>query len=245
MKTPETERKSNYSDFFVDKSFQKMNPQRCFWLRINEVLRFPDLCLTEFITRPENTENIRSKRMKIREQEEVGLESPYSNGKHIATLVYNIFGEFPAFITGWLDVLVNLTVVSACRYQYMHGMTVSRHKTFFSSSRAVTATLDKTTENRLHDLVLAKFGMTPYLNTYPDFMAGAAVMIVALFIAAGFDVKVFVEFLQCFFFHFFFAALEDNATLGERSYLFRFGYRNCRWFVGRRLESLLRPVFSA
>ena len=59
---------------------------------------------------------------------------------------------------------------------------------FFSfSSRVVTATLDKTTENRLHDLVLSKFGLTPFLNTYPDFLAGAAVMVVALFIAAGLD----------------------------------------------------------
>ena len=51
----------------------------------------------------------------------------------------------------------------------------------------VTATLDKTTENRLHDLVLSKFGLTPFLNTYPDFLAGAAVMVVSLFIAAGLD----------------------------------------------------------
>ena len=55
------------------------------------------------------------------------------------------------------------------------------------SSRAITATVDKSTDNRLHDLVLDKFGMTPYINTYPDFLAGALVMSFALFIAAGID----------------------------------------------------------
>ena len=54
-------------------------------------------------------------------------------------------------------------------------------------SRAITSTVDKTTNNRLHDLVLDKFGMTPYINTYPDFLAGALVMSFALLVAAGLD----------------------------------------------------------
>ena len=54
-------------------------------------------------------------------------------------------------------------------------------------SRAITATVDKSTNNRLHDLVLNKFGMTPYVMTYPDFLAGALVMSFALLIAAGLD----------------------------------------------------------
>ena len=39
----------------------------------------------------------------------------------------------------------------------------------------------------MHDLVLDKFGMTPYINTYPDFLAGALVMSFALLVAAGLD----------------------------------------------------------
>ena len=58
---------------------------------------------------------------------------------------------------------------------------------FLLFSRAITSTVDKTTNNRLHDLVLDKFGMTPYINTYPDFLAGALVMSFALLVAAGLD----------------------------------------------------------
>jgi hypothetical protein len=57
-----------------------------------------------------------------------------------------------------------------------------------SFRRAMAATVDKTTDSRLHDLVMENFGLTPFLNTYPDFLAGGAVMITALFIAAGMEV---------------------------------------------------------
>ena len=56
------------------------------------------------------------------------------------------------------------------------------------SSRAMTATLDKTSDSLFHDFILKTFGMTPFINTFPDFMAGGAVMITALFIAAGMEV---------------------------------------------------------
>lgn len=52
----------------------------------------------------------------------------------------------------------------------------------------MTATLDKTGDSWFHDLVLETFGLTPFVNTFPDFMAGGAVMITALFIAAGMEV---------------------------------------------------------
>ena len=61
--------------------------------------------------------------------------------------------------------------------------------TYFFFSRAMAATVDKTTDSRLHDLVMDNFGLTPFLNTYPDFLAGGAVMITALFIAAGMEVQ--------------------------------------------------------
>ena len=53
----------------------------------------------------------------------------------------------------------------------------------------MAATVDKTTDSRLHDMVMDNFGLTPFLNTYPDFLAGGAVMITALFIAAGMEVQ--------------------------------------------------------
>jgi hypothetical protein len=53
----------------------------------------------------------------------------------------------------------------------------------------MTATIDKTSDSRFHDFILANFGMTPFLNTYPDFMAGGAVTVTALFIAAGMEVS--------------------------------------------------------
>ena len=59
----------------------------------------------------------------------------------------------------------------------------------FFSSRAMTATLDKTGDSVFHDFILETFGLTPFINTFPDFMAGGAVMITALFIAAGMEVK--------------------------------------------------------
>ncbi len=64
----------------------------------------------------------------------------------------------------------------------------------------MAATVDKTTDSRLHDLVMENFGLTPFLNTYPDFLAGGAVMITALFIAAGMEVgwneRNILQFLQ-------------------------------------------------
>ena len=60
---------------------------------------------------------------------------------------------------------------------------------YFFPSGAMTATLDKTSDSWFHDFVLETFGLTPFVNTFPDFMAGGAVMITALFIAAGMEVS--------------------------------------------------------
>ena len=54
----------------------------------------------------------------------------------------------------------------------------------------MTATLDKTGDSWFHDFVLSNFGLTPFINTFPDFSAGGAVMITALFIAAGMEVRI-------------------------------------------------------
>jgi hypothetical protein len=73
----------------------------------------------------------------------------------------------------------------------------------------MAATVDKTTDSRLHDFVMDNFGLTPFINTYPDFLAGGAVMITALFIAAGMEVNfglaILIKikfFILCCFWHF-------------------------------------------
>lgn len=60
----------------------------------------------------------------------------------------------------------------------------------------MTATLDKTSDSWFHDFVLENFGLTPFVNTFPDFMAGGAVMITALFIAAGMEVSE-LQLIEC------------------------------------------------
>ena len=61
----------------------------------------------------------------------------------------------------------------------------------------MTATLDKTSDSLFHDFILRTFGMTPFINTFPDFMAGGAVMITALFIAAGMEVSNTKSLILC------------------------------------------------
>ena len=61
----------------------------------------------------------------------------------------------------------------------------------------MTATLDKTSDSWFHDFVLENFGLTPFVNTFPDFMAGGAVMITALFIAAGMEVSE-LQLIECY-----------------------------------------------
>ncbi len=56
--------------------------------------------------------------------------------------------------------------------------------------RSLSATLDSAaTDRHVRDLTLREFGLTPFLETEPDFVAGAAVMIPALLVSAGFDVS--------------------------------------------------------
>ena len=107
---------------------------------------------------------------------------------HPATVIFQLLGEFPSFILSWLDILIHLCLVSACRYVTKSKKHTCIQILHFFSSRAMTATLDKTSDSLFHDFILKTFGMTPFINTFPDFMAGGAVMITALFIAAGMEV---------------------------------------------------------
>ena len=35
--------------------------------------------------------------------------------KHLVVVMYSYLGELPAFLFGWVDILINITAVSACR----------------------------------------------------------------------------------------------------------------------------------
>lgn len=87
----------------------------------------------------------------------------------------------------WIEILAHIVLLASIRYVY--ATTRSMTTRFqFAHSRSWTATVDKTTSNQYHDLVLRHFGLTPFLDTFPDFLAGFVVMVPALFVAIGFEV---------------------------------------------------------
>ena len=44
-------------------------------------------------------------------------ENDDDNEKNLVSIVYASIGELPAFLFGWMDILVNITAISACRYK--------------------------------------------------------------------------------------------------------------------------------
>ena len=44
-------------------------------------------------------------------------ENDDDNEKELVSIVYASIGELPAFLFGWMDILVNITAISACRYK--------------------------------------------------------------------------------------------------------------------------------
>ena len=59
--------------------------------KLHGVFSFSGLCLSSVVTRPN-----------------VACEHP-------SLVVYQLLGELPSFILAWLDILIHLTLVSACR----------------------------------------------------------------------------------------------------------------------------------
>ena len=83
---------------------------------------FSGLCLTEFLTRPQNM------RSKFKASGQSATQPPQLNSlewnideenevscRHLISVVYASLGELPAFLFGWMEILVNITAVSACR----------------------------------------------------------------------------------------------------------------------------------
>ena len=84
--------------------------------------------------------------------------------------LYHSVGELAAFLACWLEVWCHLLMVAA-------------------AGRGLTHVVEEVVGPGLHSLILDTFGMTPFLDTYPDLMAGGIVMIPALMIAIGMDVS--------------------------------------------------------
>lgn len=105
------------------------------------------LCLAEFLTRPEifndefksnevNPRNSHSSFLKNRrglngqvslkiehkrpQLDSLEIEEDDDNGddNYLVSVVYSSLGELPAFLFGWVEILINVTAVSACRYQH-------------------------------------------------------------------------------------------------------------------------------
>ena len=98
------------------------------------------LCLAEFLTRPQVIEdtlrqqqNKKGKNYSVSwnnlldarsgtqngsqvDSLEIEVEENDNDEKHLVSVVYASLGELPAFVIGWIDILINITAVSACRY---------------------------------------------------------------------------------------------------------------------------------
>jgi hypothetical protein len=48
---------------------------------------------------------------------EVEVDQDTNDEKHLVSVVYASLGELPAFLFGWMEILINVTSVSACRYE--------------------------------------------------------------------------------------------------------------------------------
>ena len=46
---------------------------------------------------------------------ELGAIQSCREEKHLVVVMYSYLGELPAFLFGWVDLLINITAVSACR----------------------------------------------------------------------------------------------------------------------------------
>ena len=46
---------------------------------------------------------------------ELGAIQSGREEKHLVVVMYSYLGELPAFLFGWVDLLINITAVSACR----------------------------------------------------------------------------------------------------------------------------------
>ena len=85
--------------------------------------------------------------------------------------LYAVMGELVAFLNSWLDLLVRGCMVGV-------------------AGRTLSHTIDLVVGPSLHDTVIQVFGLTPYLNTFPDLLAGSSVVCTSIIIGVGLEVKI-------------------------------------------------------
>ena len=111
----------------------------------NYICTISGLCLAEFLTRPDTSNDVlkqnetstrnnysplwKSRRVlngqdnpRINHNRpqidslEIELDENEGDEKYLVSVVYASLGELPAFLFGWVEILINVTTVSACRY---------------------------------------------------------------------------------------------------------------------------------
>ena len=83
--------------------------------------------------------------------------------------LYAVTGELMAFLISWLDLLVRGCMVGV-------------------AGRTLSHTVDLVVGPSLHKAVIQVFGLTPYLNTFPDLLAGTTVVCTSIIIGVGLEV---------------------------------------------------------
>eukprot|EP00092_Neocalanus_flemingeri_P052172 GFUD01060904.1.p1 GENE.GFUD01060904.1~~GFUD01060904.1.p1 ORF type:complete len:681 (-),score=148.25 GFUD01060904.1:69-2111(-) len=88
--------------------------------------------------------------------------------------LYAVTGEMVAFLTSWLDMLVRGCMVGVV-------------------GRTLSHTVDLVVGPSLHKAIVQVFGLTPYLNTFPDLLAGSIVVCTSIMIGVGLEYSSFLE----------------------------------------------------
>ena len=83
--------------------------------------------------------------------------------------LYAVIGELMAFLSSWLELLVRGCMIGV-------------------SGRTLSHTVDLVVGPSLHQAVIHVFGLTPYLNTFPDLLAGSTVVCTSIIIEVGLEV---------------------------------------------------------
>ena len=102
------------------------------------------------------------------------------SGGNLHSGLYAVMGELMAFMTSWLDLLVRGCMVGV-------------------AGRTLSHTVDLVVGPSLHNTVIQVFGLTPYLNTFPDILAGSSVVCTSIIIGVGLEVSVNISINDCFY----------------------------------------------
>ena len=83
--------------------------------------------------------------------------------------LYAVIGELMAFLSSWLELLVRGCMIGV-------------------AGRTLSHAVELVVGPSLHQAVIEVFGLTPYLNTFPDLLAGSTVVCTSIIIGVGLEV---------------------------------------------------------